>query len=100
MAGKESDHAFFPLFFLSCLIFLVCYAGVSWLLAKDRRVSRENLHRFHHPPLARVIHRRRGLSQLDQRLEGIRMRTEVAFQIPLAANYTFCPAEVRQHTVL
>ena len=43
MAGKESDHAFLPLFFLSCLIFLVCYAGVSWLLAKDRRVSRGNL---------------------------------------------------------
>ena len=43
MAGKQSDHAFFPLFFLSCLIFLVFYAGVSWLLAKDRRVSRENL---------------------------------------------------------
>jgi len=43
MAGHESNHAFFPAFFLSCLIFLICYAGVSWLLAKDRRVSRENL---------------------------------------------------------
>lgn len=43
MAGKDSDHAFLPPFFLSCLILLVCYVGVSWLLAKDRRVSRENL---------------------------------------------------------
>ena len=43
MAGKDSDHPFLTPFFLSCLILIVCYLGVSWLLAKDRRVSRENL---------------------------------------------------------
>lgn len=43
MAGKDSDHDFMLFFFLSCLIFLVCSTGVSWLVAKHRRVSRGNL---------------------------------------------------------
>lgn len=43
MAGKDSDHEFLLPFFLSCLILLLCDVGVSWLLAKDRGVSRGNL---------------------------------------------------------
>ncbi|MBV9145552.1 MAG: hypothetical protein JO065_06525 [Acidobacteria bacterium] len=43
ISRQETDHAFLPVFFLSCLIFVACYAGVSSLLARDRRISRENL---------------------------------------------------------
>src|SRR5262249_37366042 len=43
MTGRDSNHAFLPPFFLSCLIFILCYGGVSWLFAKNRRISRENL---------------------------------------------------------
>lgn len=43
MAGRGSDHPFLPLFFVSCLILLGCYTGVSWLLSKDRRPAREGL---------------------------------------------------------